>query len=86
VKFNTHLFANWDSADEPRRYYDFREANVYISQDNLKFGFGVDTFFWGVSESINIANVLNQADIMESTDGKVKLGQTFVSLSNRIEN
>ncbi|CAM4141450.1 hypothetical protein [Pseudoalteromonas ostreae] len=86
VKFNTHLFANWDSADEPRRYYDFREANVYVSQDNLKFGLGVDTFFWGVSESINIANVLNQADIMESIDGKVKLGQTFVSLSNRVKN
>lgn len=86
TKFNSHLFANWDSADESRRYIDVRKANFYYRHNDVTVGAGIDTFFWGVSESINVVNVLNQSDIMESLDGKVKLGQSFISASKRFSN
>ncbi|WP_199610179.1 hypothetical protein [Flocculibacter collagenilyticus] len=86
AKFNSQVFANWNDADEARRYIDIRKANLYFRKNDFTFGAGVDTFFWGVSESINVVNVMNQSDLMESLDGKVKLGQTFVSVSNRFSN
>jgi hypothetical protein len=86
LKFNSHIFTNWNSADESRRYSDIREANISFRHNELTFGAGINTFFWGVSESINVVNVLNQSDMLESIDGKVKLGQTFVSVKTRIIN
>ncbi|WP_133408189.1 hypothetical protein [Parashewanella tropica] len=86
IKFSSQVFYNWNNKDEERRYMDIRKANVYFHKGENKFGFGIDTFFWGASESINLVNVLNQSDISESIDGKVKLGQTFISVSNQFSN
>ncbi|MCW8093452.1 hypothetical protein [Alteromonas sp. ASW11-130] len=86
LTFNGEIFTNWDSMDNARRYTDIRKANVYFSNSKITLGAGVDTFFWGVSESINVVNVLNQSDLRESLDGKVKLGQTFISMSHPFSN
>ena len=86
VKFGARILGNWDKVDIERRYVDIREASAYKSWDDISVGGGIDTFFWGVSESINLINVLNQSDVIASLDGKVKLGQTFVSLHHRIFN
>lgn len=86
IRFNGLAFTNWDSTDDSRSYSNIRQANIYVNNNNFTFGLGVDTFFWGVSESINVVNVLNQSDIMESLDGKVKYGQTFVSINTRFSN
>lgn len=85
VKFDAKLFANWDSADDHRRYADIRQAKLSARWGNIRAAAGVDTFFWGVSESINLVNVINQSDIRESLDSKVKQGQTFASLSYRLD-
>lgn len=83
--FSGRIFVNWDTEDNQRRYIDVREASFYYQHEKLRFGLGVDTFFWGVAESINLVNVLNQSDVMESIDGKVKLGQPFLSLNQRYD-
>ena len=85
VKFDAKLFANWDSADDHRRYTDIRQAKLSGRWGNFSAAAGMDTFFWGVSESINLVNVINQSDIRESLDNKVKQGQTFASLSYRLD-
>jgi hypothetical protein len=79
------LFGSWDAEDEKRRYGDIRQASAQWRHDRLSFGAGVGTFFWGVSETINIVNVLNQADLRQAVDGKDKLGQSFTSMSLRFD-
>ncbi|ANG61605.1 hypothetical protein A8C75_03355 [Marinobacterium aestuarii] len=79
------LFGSWDAEDESRRYADIRQASAQWRHDRLSFSAGVGTFFWGVSESINVVNVLNQADLRQAVDGKDKLGQTFASMSLRFD-
>ena len=85
IKFDAKLFANWDSADENRRYGDIRQAKLAGRWGDFGAAAGIDTFFWGVSESINLVNVINQSDIRESIDNKVKQGQTFAALNYRLD-
>ncbi|MFC6979676.1 hypothetical protein [Microbulbifer taiwanensis] len=84
--FKLRLFGAWDAQDEERRYADIRQASLHWRHDRLSLGAGVGTFFWGVSESINVVNVLNQADLRQAVDSKEKMGQTFVSLGLRFGN
>lgn len=84
IKLDAKIFANWDSADDNRRYTDIRQVKVSGRWGNISAAAGIETFFWGVSESINLVNVINQSDIRESLDTKVKQGQTFASLSYRL--
>lgn len=76
------VFGSWDSSDDDseRRYYDIRQASVDFRSDTWALSFGRGIFFWGVSETINVVNTINQSDLRESTDGKIKLGQDYASL------
>lgn len=75
LSLDLRLFYNWDLEDEERRYYDLREARLNYSSGRWQFEAGNAVVFWGVSETINIVNVINQADLKESVDGKEKMGQ-----------
>ena len=81
--YKLRLFGNWDEQDDERRYTDIRQASLHWRRDRVSMSLGVGTFFWGVSESINIVNVLNQADLRQTVDGKEKIGQTFASVGLR---
>ncbi|PSW22273.1 hypothetical protein C9I98_03145 [Photobacterium sanctipauli] len=74
------IFGNWDEQDPERRYWDIREAHATKIWQDFELTAGISRVFWGVSESINVVNVINQADLTESFDGKVKLGQPMISL------
>lgn len=82
--YKLRLFGNWDAQDEERRYADIRQASLHWRRDGLSLGLGVGTFFWGVSETLNIVNVLNQSDLRQAVDGKDKLGQSFASVGLRL--
>ncbi|WP_444919687.1 hypothetical protein ACJJID_11970 [Microbulbifer sp. CnH-101-G] len=84
--YKLRLFGSWDEQDGERRYADIRQASLHWRRDQLSLNLGVSTFFWGVSESLNIVNVLNQADLRQAIDGKEKMGQTFASLGLRFDN
>lgn len=79
--FETHFYGNWDSKDESRRYTNIQQALLRYSRGNFSVSGGVDTFYWGVSETINILNTVNQSDLRKSIDGKEKFGQSHVSFS-----
>lgn len=74
-------FARLDSADSERTHIDIRDLSYTWSQDKWEIRFGVRREFWGVVESVNLVNVINQIDLVENPEQKDKLGQTMLNAS-----
>ena len=49
--------------------------------DILEFKIGNDIIFWGVNETFNIVDIVNQSNLAEELSGTKKLGQTMAALS-----
>lgn len=81
ISLDTKIFYNWDKNDVSRRYYDVREALIAFHKGSWRFEAGRGLIFWGVSETINVVNTLNQVDLSESVDGKTKTGQNMATAS-----
>ena len=75
-------FFRYDAGDPARTHADLREAYFLLYGDagdgewELRLGF--DQVFWGVVESNSLVDIVNQTDLVESPDGKTKLGQPMV--------
>ena len=78
---NWHPFVRLDFVDTNRTHFDLREFNIIASGDNWDLLFGVETVFWGVTESRHLVNIINQNDQLEDIDEEDKLGQPMVNLS-----
>ena len=76
-------YARLDSADEERRYLDLREASLSLRRGDWDLLAGVGQVFWGVAESRNVVDVINQFDTIEDIDEGEKLGQPMLRLSRR---
>ncbi len=74
-------FARIDSADSERNIFDIRELNILFLADQWELRVGIGKVFWGVSESQHLVDIINQTDLVDSTDGEEKLGQPMVHLS-----
>lgn len=74
-------FARIDHADSERTHFDMRELNLLWVGDNHELRFGLGKVFWGVTEFIHLADIINQTDAIESLDGEEKLGQPMAHLS-----
>ena len=62
--------------------YDIRELNVaYSGIEDWTFKAGFDREFWGVTESTNKVDVLNQVDLAGTLGGIQKLGQPMFKIS-----
>ena len=72
-----------DSEDPERTYFDLRELSFAREFDNWDLLLGVSQVFWGVAESRNVVDVINQFDTIEDVDEGEKLGQPMVRLSRR---
>lgn len=68
-------------SDDDRQLADFSALNLSQFRDGWEWVIGMDKVFWGVAESQNIVNVINQVDIQASPDGKDRLGQLMGRLS-----
>lgn len=73
-----------DAEDHERTYFDVREASVSheINRD-WDVLVGVSQIFWGVAESRNVVDVINQFDTVEDVDEGEKLGQPMIRVSRR---
>ncbi|MFD2179986.1 hypothetical protein [Veronia pacifica] len=75
-----------DSLDENRSHIDVREAyyqtyfDLYGSLGELALKVGAAQVFWGVTESQNIVNVINQSDLVDNVTGE-KLGQPMINVN-----
>jgi hypothetical protein len=78
--WSVELFMRADNKDAGREHADVREALwLHIDGDN-EWRVGINTMFWGVTESRHLVDVINQTDAVENIDGEDKLGQPMVHL------
>ncbi len=74
-------YLRWDSADDERSLADLQEAYWAWEGDSLELLAGVNTVFWGVTESVHLVDIVNQTDAAGDIDGEDKLGQPMVNLA-----
>jgi hypothetical protein len=78
--WSVELFMRADDKDAGREHADIRELLwLHIDGDN-EWRVGINTMFWGVTESQHLVDVINQIDAVESIDGEDKLGQPMIHL------
>ncbi len=68
-----------DSMDKERTEFDLREAYGLMLWEDWEFGLGARTIFWGVTESRQLVDIVNQKDYLANLDGTEKFGQPMVS-------
>lgn len=80
--WSTKLFLRADDKDSERNHVDLRELYwLHLSGDS-ELRVGVNTLFWGVTESQHLVDVVNQVDQVEGIDGEDKLGQPMIHLKH----
>ena len=75
----------YDAVDSERNLADLKEAYFLtfgdIGQSEWELRLGFDQVFWGVVESRNIVDIVNQIDVADHPDEKSKLGQLMAHLT-----
>ena len=74
-------FLRWDATDRERSLIDLKEAYLAFEGDEHELLVGANTVFWGVTESVHLVDIVNQADLAGDIDGEDKLGQPMASLT-----
>jgi len=73
-------FARVDQHDDERSHVDLREFIYSHVGDSWEARVGLGKVFWGVAESENLVDVINQFDSVENDDASAKLGQPMINL------
>ncbi len=76
-------FLRLDGQDDERTHADLREGYWRYIEDEWDVLIGINTVFWGVTESRHLINVINQVDQVENTDEEDFLGQPMVNLGTQ---
>ena len=75
----------YDAADSERNLADLQEAYFLlfgdIGENEWELRLGFDKVFWGVVESRNLVDIVNQTDVAAHPDEKSKLGQLMAHLT-----
>lgn len=72
-------FYRWDEHDSERTHSDIRELSWLKVFDESELRIGLRKVFWGVTESQHLVDIINQTDLVESSDGEEKLGQPMIN-------
>ena len=80
-QFSFIPFYRQDSRDDERSHFDVREAYWLYTGSDWEFLAGINKVFWGVTESLHLANIINQTDGVEDIDGEDYLGQPMIYAS-----
>jgi len=73
-------FLRVDQNDSERSHVDLREFLYSTYGDEWELNVGLRKVFWGVAESSNLVDVINQNDTVENDGASAKLGQPVVNL------
>ena len=73
-------FYRLDQQDEERTHFDLRELLFHQVRENWEWKIGLGKVFWGVAESVNLVDVINQRDSVEGADRTAKLGQPMINV------
>ncbi|MBL4802026.1 MAG: hypothetical protein JKY45_09030 [Emcibacter sp.] len=80
-QFMFRPFGRVDVNDRDRSHFDIRELKWTGTLDSWQVTVGIDTVFWGVTESAHLVDILNQDDNLEDIDQEDKLGQPMATVS-----
>ena len=78
-------FLRLDDTDEKRTHWDLREAAVNYYAGAVDLRVGISKVYWGVTESHQLVDIVNQSDMVEEPRGTEKLGQPMVMLRGRVD-
>lgn len=79
--FTIEGFARLGSQDTEKNHIDIRELTWLHVDGDYEWRLGANTVFWGVTESQNLVDIINQKDAVEGIDNEKKLGQPMVHLT-----
>ena len=74
-------FLRIDQHDSERTHFDFRELLYQHTFGDWEIQAGLGKVFWGVAESSNPVDVINQTDQVENLTTNEKLGQPMIQAS-----
>lgn len=74
-----------DAVDRERTHADVRELSWLHFKDDWTLTAGIDTVFWGATESRHLIDIVNQTDLVEDQGGEKKLGQPMINLAYQLE-
>jgi len=74
-------YVRLDSVDSNRSHFDIREAIYSTYHDTFELKVGIGKVFWGVTETLNLVDVVNQNDAIDRFDENEKLGQPMFHFS-----
>ena len=78
--WSAEFFLRADNKDEAREHADIRELLWLRVDGDNEWRVGINTMFWGVTETQHLVDVINQIDQVEGIDGEDKLGQQMIHL------
>ncbi len=70
-----------DASDDERSLADLEEAYWALEGDDFELLAGINTVFWGVTESVHLVDIVNQTDAVADIDNEDKLGQPMLNLA-----
>ncbi|MDP5459035.1 FimV family protein [Alishewanella sp. SMS8] len=77
---NLEPYLRWHQRDSESHLIDFQQAYWRYVQEGWEVKVGLDTIFWGVSESQHLVDVINQTDVTAGVELEAKLGQPMLAL------
>ncbi|WP_067515192.1 hypothetical protein [Endozoicomonas ascidiicola] len=81
LDYEFRLYGQKGISDYNEGYFDPTIAKVTWSNSSFRYDVGYDLVYWGVTEGINIVNVINQRDQIRDYFLKQGLGQSMISAS-----
>ena len=67
-----------DEKDSERSYIDFQKFKYEQYFDDITLKIGNELIFWGVNESFNIVDIINQSNLAEDISGTKKFGHPMI--------
>lgn len=80
-QFTIEGFGRMGSQDDEKNHFDLHELYWLHLDEDYEWRLGSNIVFWGVTESKNLVDVINQKDSVEGTDNSKKLGQPMLQFS-----
>ena len=75
-------FLRVDQNDDERTQADIRELYYLMAGDTWEVRAGISRIFWGVAESRNVVDIINQTDQIEGVLSDAKLGQPMINVTS----
>lgn len=77
---NIEPYLRWHQRDSDSHLVDLQQAYWRYIGTGWEVKAGIDTVFWGVTESQHLVDVINQTDVTAGVELEAKLGQPMLSL------